>query len=125
LAQLKEKALRLLSFEWFTKIEEVVAGLLVVASIAIISGVVRILTTPSIPLYGTRVFAPSMAYETYAEFIVVIVYYLLGAAGLFLYYFALRKRFSERGNKYAVLGATLLIIFSFVGLLTGIVNKML
>jgi hypothetical protein len=123
LAQVKEKILKLLSFDWFTKIEEVVAGLLVVASIAIVSGVVRILTTPSIPLYGTRVFAPSMAYQTYAEFIVVIVYYLLGTAGIFLYYFAIRKRFSGRGNKYAVLGATLLVVFSFIGLLTGIMNK--
>ncbi len=123
MAQIREKLIKLLSFDWFIKVEGVVAGLVLVISIAIISGVVRVLTTHSIPLYGTRVFAPSMAFQTYAEFIVVIVYYLLGTAGMFLYYFALRKRFSERGNKYAILGATLLIVFSFIGLLTGIMNK--
>ncbi len=121
--QLKEIAMKLLSFEWFKKIEELVAIIIVVVTVAIISGVVRILTTETIPLYGVRVYAPSMAYQTYAEFIVILVYYLLGTAGLFLYYLATRKRFTERGNRYAILGAALLIIFSIAGLLTGIMSK--
>ncbi|MEM2931456.1 MAG: hypothetical protein QXX16_05785 [Nitrososphaerota archaeon] len=123
LPQIKEIIAKLLSLEWFKKIEEIVAVVIVVASIAIISGVVRILTTQSIPLYGIRVFAPSMAFQTYAEFIVVLVYYLLGTAGIFLYYLAVRQRFSERGNNYAILGATLLVLFSIIGILTGITSK--
>jgi len=123
LTQVKEKLVKLLSFEWFVKIEEIIGILVVVACAAIVSGVVRVLTTQSLPLYGTRVYAPSMAFQTYAEFIVVVAYYLLGTAGMFLYYFAIRKRFSERGNRYAIAGATLLIVLSLIGLLTGIMNK--
>ncbi len=121
--KLKDLLMKILSFEWFKKIEDVVAITIVVAVSAIISGVVRILTTETIPLYGIRVYAPTITYQTYAEFIVVLVYYLLGTAGLLLYYLAARKRFSERGNRYAILGAALLIIFSITGLLTGMNEK--
>lgn len=123
LPQIKERIVKLLSLDWFKKIEEFVAVALVVMSIMIISGVVRVLTTQTIPLYGIRVFAPSMAFQTYAEFIVIFVYYLLGTVGIFLYYFAARQRFSERGNNYAILGATLLLLLSIIGVLTGIMNK--
>lgn len=121
--QIKETIVKLLSLEWFRKIEEIVAIAIVVITIAIISGVVRVLTTQTIPLYGIRVFAPSMAFQTYAEFIVVLVYYLLGTVGIFLYYLAAKQRFSERGNNYAIIGATLLVLLSFIGILTGITSK--
>lgn len=122
--QIREIFVKLLSFDWLRKTEEIVAAVIVVASIVIMSGVVRILTTQTIPLYGIRVFAPSMAYQTYAEFIVVLVYYLLGTAGIFLFYFATKQRFSKRGNNYAILGATLLLLLSFIGILTGIMSKL-
>lgn len=115
---------RLLSFEWLERHIDILAGVLVVAAVSLISGLFFIATTRNpIPLFGFRVFAPSTAIETYAEFIVVATYYVLGTAGLALYFMASRGTMSQRGARYAFLGSAALLIIAILGLIAGLLSK--
>ncbi|MCS7146115.1 MAG: hypothetical protein RMJ28_05500 [Nitrososphaerota archaeon] len=113
----------ILSLEWVVKGRNILAAVLMLTVILVASGLVFVSTGNVATFYGREIFAPSQTVQTVAEFIVVSLYYVLGLTGFVLFYYASTGRLSDRATGYAALGASLLILFSALGLLSGFSAK--
>jgi len=102
---------------------------LIILVIACLSGFVYSLATqnPISMVYlrggGVRIFVWDPRFQTHAETIVVFIYYALGAAGLLLYARAVSRPAYPRGTKYMLFFSFLLLLFSILGIYSGLIEK--
>lgn len=72
---------------------------------------------------GIRVFLWSMSAQTHVETMVILLYYMLGVGGLWLYVNAATKSFNPRSTKYMLFFSFLLLLLSGLGLYNAYVAK--
>jgi len=102
---------------------------LVFAILLLLSGVTYSFTARNpvsivfLPGGGIRVFLWSMSAQTHAETMVILLYYMLGAGGLWLYVNAATKPFNPRSTKYMLFFSFLLLLLSGLGLYNAYVAK--
>ncbi|MCL7403257.1 MAG: hypothetical protein LZ172_02775 [Thaumarchaeota archaeon] len=97
--------------------------------IVFMSGVTYILTTENpIPIAflrggAIRVFLWSINAQSHAETIVVALYYLMGAGGVWLYLNATTRPYNPRTTKYMLFFSFLLILLAGIGIYTAYLAK--
>jgi len=112
-----------LSLSWAWSARLAIASVIVASLIFIVSGAVFVSLNNVPTFYGRRIFIPAQNTQTIAEFIVVSIYYALAISGFSLFHYASTGRLTGRAAGYALLGSTLLILFSALGLLSGFAEK--
>lgn len=109
--------------------QKAVIVLMVFALLLFMSGTIYSLTTSRpisiafLPGGSIRVFFWSINAQTHAETMVIFLYYLLGAGGLWLYLNAATKPFNPRSTRYMLFFSFLLLLLSSLGLYNAYVAK--
>jgi len=109
--------------------QKAVVAIMVFVILLFLSGTVYSLTTSNpislafLPGGSIRVFFWSMSAQTHAETMVVFLYYLLGAGGLWLYLSAVTRPFNPRSTRYMLFFSFLLLLLAGIGLYSAYVAK--
>lgn len=103
--------------------------LVVVLLVLFMSGLTYLITTDEpiplgfLPDGSVRVFLWSPNAQSISETIVVVIYYLMGVGGLWLYVNAARGVRDARTTKYMLFFSFLLILLASIGIMTGFISK--